>query len=159
KPALFSGSRIGTTAQDWLFQMRQYLDLTIVEPHQQVPFASSFLRDNAATWWRSHIMAADAGSIERITTWAQFHSAVLVEFQPINIVESARDRLDALYQTSSVQEYVRKFREVTMLIPDLSGGEALHKFVSGLKPLTKREVKTRFPKSLDEAVRIADMVD
>jgi hypothetical protein len=159
KPPTFSGSRTSTTAENWLFQFRQYFDVVPVSEQQQVAFASTFLRDHAATWWRARVMAADSGRTERIISWQQFQTALLAEFQPVNLIETARDRLDGLRQTSSVQNYARRFREIAMLIPDLNDGEALHKFVSGLKPLIKREVKTRFPKSLEDVIRLADMVD
>src|SRR5262249_4376340 len=66
KPSVFTGSRSEAGAIDWIFQMEQYFDLVATDSLQQVRYAATFLRDHAATWWRSHVSAANAGKVERI---------------------------------------------------------------------------------------------
>ena len=124
-----------------------------------VPYGATLLRDNAMVWWRSHVEAADQGHVPRIVNWVDFYNAISYEFQPINTRKIARDRLAELRQRNSVQQYAHEFRTITADIPGISEDEKIDRFVRGLKDRTRQEVDIRDPKTLDEAVRIADRYD
>lgn len=102
---------------------------------------------------------ADRKLIPRIVTWAAFYEALTLEFQPINTTKIARDKLAELRQRNSVQAYVFEFRNVVAEVPNMSEEEKVDKFIRGLKEKTRQEVDIRDPKSLEEAIRIADRYD
>ena len=62
-------------------------------------------------------------------------------------------------QRTSVQTYVHDFRELALQIPDLSEAEKLDRFLRGLKPRLQRELAIRDPRTMDEAVNMAERID
>ena len=51
KPDNFDGSK-SKDVNTWIFQVHEHLALTVIPEHDQVPYATSLLRVNAAMWWR-----------------------------------------------------------------------------------------------------------
>lgn len=158
KPDFFQGKR-GESTDAWLFQVQQYFELCAIDSRMQVPFAASLLRDNAAIWWRNHVLQSNLGMEERIKAWTTFSKALQDQFRPINAIKIARDKLASLHQITSVHEYSFQFRTLVLEIPSMSEEEKIDRFVRGLKPQTRREVDLREPMTLNDAIRIADRFD
>lgn len=158
-PPTFHGNRTGPKVGLWLFHLRQYFETLNMQENVTVAYAATLLRENAMVWWRSHVEQADRKLVERISTWQAFCAAIQAEFQPINTVKIARDRLAELRQRNSVQAYAYEFRNIVADIPGMTEDEKVDKFVRGLKDRTRQEVDIRDPRTLDEAVRIADRYD
>ena len=51
KPQAFGG-RLGESIDTWIFNVEQYFLLVQVTDDKKIPFAASYLTENAATWWR-----------------------------------------------------------------------------------------------------------
>jgi hypothetical protein len=121
------------------------------------------LRDAAESWWRAHVLEtttpAGEATAERITTWEAFKERLRTVFTPVPEKEQARARLYDLRQTGSVQAYTQAFRELTFAIDDLSAPEAWALYHRGLKPYILKEVRLRFPKTLDESIVLAEHLD
>lgn len=153
KPEYYTGTKVDVTR--WLFQVEQYLDLSgVQDDEQRVLHASLFLRGPAFDWWR---YSESSGT--KIRIWEEFCRELTAQFQPINSVKRARDQLAALKQIGSVQDYVARFRSITIKIPDLSEGDKVDKFVRGLKPHVQREVELRGLNTLDSIMSAAERVD
>lgn len=67
------------------------------------------------------------------TTWVDLRNMLLAEFVPANHVRRTRDKLSRLKHTFSVCNYLAEFRNVILTITDVTDGEKLHLFCSGLK--------------------------
>lgn len=159
-PPTFHGNKSGPKVSMWLFHLRQYFETTgITEESMIVNYAASLLRDNAMVWWKCHIDLADRKIVPRIATWTDFYAAITSEFQPINTTKIARDKLAELKQRNSVQSYAFEFRNIVAELPSMTEEEKVDKFIRGLKDRTRQEVDIRDPKSLEEAIRIADRFD
>ena len=159
-PPIFHGNKAGPKISMWLFHLRQYFEtIGVHDEIMIVNYAASLLRDNAMVWWKCHIDLADRKLVPRISTWKEFYAAITAEFQPINTTKIARDRLAELRQRNSVQSYAFEFRNITAEIPGMTEDEKVDKFIRGLKEKTRQEVDIRDPKTLDEAIRIADRYD
>jgi hypothetical protein len=153
KPEYYTGTKGDVTR--WLFQVEQYLDLSgVQDDEQRVLHATLFLRGPALDWWR---YCETSGRHIRI--WAEFCRELTAQFQPINSVKRARDQLAALKQIGSVQDYIARFRSITLKIPDLSEGDKIDKFVRGLKPHVQREVELRGLDTLDSIMSTAERID
>ena len=64
-----------------------------------------------------------------------------------------------LKQTNSVGEYIQKFESIVVCIHDISEGEALHKFIHGLKPDIKSRLLVANPSDINEAMQFAQSLD
>ncbi|CAI5934453.1 unnamed protein product [Closterium sp. NIES-64] len=82
-----------------------------------------------------------------------------MNFEPVNAIERARDNLADLRQHRSVAEYINRFRELVLEIPDIPAAEQMDKFKRGLKPKIRTEVELRSAATLDEMIRVAEHFD
>ncbi|CAI5459108.1 unnamed protein product [Closterium sp. Yama58-4] len=82
-----------------------------------------------------------------------------MNFEPVNAIERARDNLAELRQHRSVAEYINRFRELVLEIPDIPAAEQMDKFKRGLKPKIRTEVELRGATTLDEMIRVAERFD
>ncbi len=156
KPDMYDG-RAGTDVDNFLFAVHQYCDLAN-EPSEtsRITFAASLLKGAAATWWRA-LASTQPGQLP--ATWQDFCTLMKAQFQPINSVKIARDKLAVLKQVGSVRDYAFRFRTLLLEIPSMAESEKLDRFVRGLKPAVRREVELRDPQVLDDANKHADLFD
>ena len=158
KPPTYHG-KLNEDPAEWLFQCSQFFNACDMPKDKQVPYAAAFLRDNAATWWRIQVQAANAGKFAHIQDWSEFGIKLAAQYQRPNLVKTLRDKLANLQQLKSVHEFIAQLQAIAVQIPDLSEGELLDRFVRGLKPAIRREVELRDSKSLEEAMRLAERAD
>ena len=121
-----SSERVDT----WLFQCKNYF-LALNETNELacVRTASTYFRGNAAVWWQFVCTQIGLKARADFVSWEEFSDALLVEFQPADLIKSARDKLDRLHQLKGVDTYVSEFRRTIIQIPDLSVGTLVHKFI------------------------------
>jgi hypothetical protein len=162
KPSNFHGTGNQGIVQRvdlWLFEMEQYCDAVKMPSGVRVDFAASFLRTGAATWWRAHIEGFKKGSYAKCSDWNDFSNSLKKQFKPINFQKIARDKLFNLRQTKSVVQYIYEFHALCLDIDDISEGEKLDKFKRGLKWDVQQEVELKDPKTLEDAMQIAQRID
>lgn len=58
-----------------------------------------------------------------------------------------------------MREYTARFRQLCTLIPKMGEDEQLDRFVRGLRPRIRQEVKVRGPETFAEAIKIAERLD
>eukprot|EP00126_Sphaerothecum_destruens_P002430 Sdes_comp15870_c0_seq1m4969 len=101
-------------------------------------------------------MAGRPSHLATFDSFAAFFSDFRRHFSPIDRVLKARNELAVWKQTSSISEAIHRFKDITIRIPNISEEEMLDRFRRGLKLSVRRELEKGFPKSLDEAMAIAD---
>lgn len=160
KPSTFDGSR-RSQVDSWLYQVQTYLRLSNLTGTTAIDHASAFLRDHAATWWRTHCLSAAEpdSNIQLPTTWDEFERVFRQRFQPLTSKEVAREQIYSLSQRTSVTDYVNRFNEVTCHIDDMAPAEKLSLFLRGLKDPIKRELKKNPPADYNAAVLNAERLD
>jgi len=151
----FDGRRNIRSLDAYLDSLENYFAVASLSGSSQLVIAISYLENTAAIWWKSHIRSTpeDAhGSPhpQRIRNWAMMKKCLLAEFYPTDVIRAARDRLAKLHQTSSVKDYVDRFRNIELEIPDLSESEKVDRFRRGLKDDVRLQV------TLHPALRNAD---
>ncbi|CAI5520369.1 unnamed protein product [Closterium sp. Naga37s-1] len=151
EPEPFVPGKRDLPVRRWLFQMEEYLSLCHVNQAEWARHAGMMLRGAAATWWQS--------CHTTISTWEEFSASLTMNFEPVNAIERARDNLAALRQHRSVAEYVNRFRELVLEIPDIPASEQMDKFKRGLKPKIRTEVELRGCTSMDDMIRVAERFD
>ncbi|GAB4813343.1 hypothetical protein N2152v2_000390 [Parachlorella kessleri] len=153
-PPTFSGDA-EEDVDSWLWQVECWLTAGRVQQEaERVLLATGLLRGAALAWWRS--IALQPGPP---ASWEQLQQQLKLNFQPINQVETMRDRLAALRQTDSVMDYTTDFRNIAFGIPGITDDELRHRFVFGLEERTRSEVRMRAPDTFEAAVRMAVRYD
>src|ERR1700730_10494863 len=66
KPPMYDG-KLGTDPTVWLFQVKQYFDITNTPEATRPMIASTYLTDNAATWWQTFTSIQPNGDARAIT--------------------------------------------------------------------------------------------
>jgi chemotaxis protein histidine kinase CheA len=158
KPSPFAGStKDKENLEDWLFALDTYFGALPAPPNdlQKINFVASFFAGTARKWWRINAPTYTAPG----ATYAQFTAAFRTAFSPHNMEQKARDKMDALRQTTSVTAYTNRFRELMLEVPNMAAPELLHRYISGLKPRTKEHLMINNPATLDDAMNMADRVD
>lgn len=154
-PETFYGNSLKEDVELWLYQVDHWLRAGRVQLEmEKIILATGLLRGAALSWWRSVELAPNPP-----ITWEDFRGRLKEAFQPINPVETARDRLARLRQTTSANAYATIFRNVTLEIPGITDDEKKDRFIRGLKRRTQEEVRLRTPSTFEEAVQLAVRYD
>jgi hypothetical protein len=157
KPTRYDGA-MGTDPTVWLFQFKQYADITQVPLAHQPKLAATYLDDKAATWWMHLVSQQPHNSADGIT-WPMFSDGLLTAFKPVNSKKIARNKLAVLKQTHSVQKYNDDFRALCRDIDDMNDAEQLDRYMRGLKAHICERVELSQPTTLHEAMSRAHTID
>jgi hypothetical protein len=151
------GGRTGESIDTWIFKVEQYATLSPIPVEKQIPFAASYLTDNAATWWRYTFTELEKKG--EVWQWVDFTRHIRTQFRPISTEKAARNRLNNLRQTTSVTNYVNLFKTTVLDIPSMSEEDRMDKFLRGLKPEIHERVALQGPGNLNEACSMAYTID
>lgn len=91
-----------------------------------VSYASALLEGPALTWWYS-VHRSPPGDTK--WTWGTFQQSIRKAFRPIAPEMAARDKLDTLRQTNSVNAYAIQFRQTVSQIHDMAEADRVHRFI------------------------------
>jgi hypothetical protein len=157
-PSHYTGNR-NVNVETWLFEMNQYLDITsVTKSSQRISVASSYFKESALQWWVNQ--CHHAFSPIDSWTWQQFTTAVRDRFQPLAASRTARAQLRNLRQANmSVSDYSHKFLQIVQLITDMSEVDQTELFIYGLRNHLSREVDMKEPRTLQEAMTMAQKVE
>ncbi len=105
KPGTFSGSEGSVDVDEWLRDLKRYLNfIGEVREERAVAYAATLLRGAAGTWWQLQERRAplDPAALSLVTNFTAFADALRQQFKPISSHERARSRLATLRQSGSV---------------------------------------------------------
>lgn len=153
-PSSFSGG----TSEDvnlWIWLVAKWLEAGRVELEiEKITLATGLLRGSALAWWRNR--EQEPG---HPITWEAFAEELKTNFQVINPVETYRDLLNTVRQTTNVVDYATLFRNIVLNLPSMTDEEKKYRFIYGLRPRTQEEVRMRNPATFEEAVQLATRFD
>lgn len=154
KPDHFKGSHQEMTkVRQWCFSMDCYFDAARAPASDRVPFAVTLLRDSALAWWQS------LETEQRPATWDAFKDQIIAYHQPRGSIVAARDKLAALYQKTSVEQYTKDFKDLALNIPDLREEEKMDRYKRGLKHEVRLQVAFANPATFNALVDTASQID
>ena len=154
-----------TDVDTWLFEMESFFALyPALNGVDKVRNAATFFKGSAAIWWRHLSLTSDI--LQRPDPWAAFLDAMRSKWRSTNPVRAARDKIFALKQTGSVEEYTHKFLDLKVRISNMSEDEASDKYVRGLKQSIRVECLKAMAEApvdgtlpLESLIRLADSMD
>lgn len=135
----------------------KYGEFTGIPNARLVIYASTLLRDSAATWWRHLELSVDENGLPRVpTSWAGFKTAFRNEFKPGNATQMARQRLQDLKQTGTIRDYIIAHRDIMLDLPGMHEPDAINSFVLGLQYEPRLQVLLKDPISVPAAYSYAE---
>jgi hypothetical protein len=112
------------------------------------------LKDEAATWHSHQSLVLG----KEYNTGAELLEDLLLWARPKYNQQTLRDKLAELKQTSSVDEYIAEFQNLSMLIEGLSKEEAFDRFQRGLFSQIRQEVLKLDTINLEKAFKCASNI-
>ena len=155
RPSVYTGVKDYATLENWISSVDSYFCLTNARPPQIYYYLNTIFTGDAAIWYRYHFKSSQASTLE----WSTVRAAMRGFFTPPNRDRRLRDQWASLHQTTSVVDYVARFLKLAMQIPNLTEEDILDKFIRGLKQKTRMELELKEPKTIAEAMRLADRYD
>ena len=158
KPSTYDGNGSFHALDQFLFATEMYLKIgNIIKPELQICIASGFLGGPALTWFQATMQSPDP--CDHLVTWQQFRQGLFDNFAPANLVLNARNQLADCSQTSTVREYLTRFRNLVIIIKDVGKTELFDRFTRGLKPYIRKELILREVDNFNDAVRLAEKIE
>ena len=124
---------------------------------QRVCMVVTKLDGDASTWFR-HYRQRNLGN-RNPRSWQDFKILLRNKYEPVNKEDTLRDKLAQLVQSKSVAAYTTRFEKLLNQLPSVSDDEALDRYIRGLNPTIRTEVRLKKPATLDEAIDYADIFD
>ena len=133
-PPMFTGEDKRYPVKDWLATVTEWLASGSCEPQKQVGIAQTFLDKGAATYWRARSSALRSQGADT-SDFALFAKTLESGFGHQDPEQNARDKLERLTQTGSVEDYSSRFQSLSAEIVTLplSEGDKIQRFRNGLK--------------------------
>jgi hypothetical protein len=145
----------GEDLEAWLFQLEESNRLfPITDELQRIRYTALFLRETAAKWYASMQMADPP----QIVDWESFTTKLKQQFVHMDQKWLARNQMFSLKQVGNVRDYSVRFRNLLILIPDMSAPDALDKYIRGLKDFAWKVWRRKFL-TLEEAMLYAEELD
>jgi hypothetical protein len=147
--------RTGEDIESWLFQLDEQNRLFPIEDQlQRIRYTALSLRETAAKWYTSMQMTDPP----QITDWESFTTKLRQQFVHLDQKWVARNTMHTIKQVGNVRDYSVKFRNLLILIPDMSSADALDRYVRGLKDFSWKVWRRKFV-SIEEAMVYAEELD
>jgi hypothetical protein len=128
-----------------------------VETHtdaEPIRWATSFLSDDAATWW-TRVNYSD----DRPLTWDDFKESIANHFESSRKLEDAFEKVLTRRQEGSVCRYVSAFQTQLHLFGDMAERDKVLYFKRGFRTYIQAHVRVQDPQTLSEAIKIAEIAD
>ena len=139
KPPTFEGEADPKVAENWIRTVERMFSYGRIPNEAKVSCAAFYLRDAASYWWDTMISVHDVATM----TWEKFRELFEVKYVTKAARVAKRKEFANLKQGDmSVDEYIRKFEELSRYAPHLVTTNELkvEQFVEGLKPEIFRDV-------------------
>ena len=149
----FNGEK-GQRLEEWLYIINTAFDrLRITEEQFKLQMATTFLSDGPLKVLMCYTKN------EKNPTWIAFQDLLKTQYEPRNRELRARTRLRHLSQTGSFEEYLRRFRDLTIQLSEITEKEQLVAFTDGLNNEYKYEVLSKNCDTLEQAVEVCSNLD
>jgi hypothetical protein len=137
-----------TKIDNWYTSVEHYLKFYDFDKSRWVSYAISLLTDHARLWYYR------VQSTQDLSTWERFKTCMDREFKPRYMLQSTRDRLFELKQTTNVEQYIRDFQNILLEI-NIAEDEAMDKFARGLKDKARAHILLKDPIDLETMYQCA----
>ena len=158
KPPIFEGGVDPKVSENWIRTVERMFSYGRIPDEAKVSCATFYLRDAASYWWDTIMSVYDVATM----TWERFRELFEVKYITKAARVAKRKEFANLKQGDmSVDEYIRKFEELSRYAPHLVNTNELkvEQFVEGLRPEIFRDVTvgetegTTYPRVVEQALK------
>ena len=155
EPPCFYG-RSSEDVHTWTSLVRHYLTFMGGSDAQQVAYSVTLLREHAHEWY----MGYERRNRHPPRDWASLAAALLERFGSNIRAQEAQSQLMHISQGQRpVREYASQFELLMGRLISYDEGMLLNQFIWGLQPELARSVSLHYPKSIAQAVSLAETTE
>ena len=156
-PPYFAGTRDKRKLDTWLFKVEHYLDSIQVKADRlKISIAATLFDGFAADWWYNRTKHVREGHELPVLSWEKFVHIMEQTFVPAEAEFTIQDNHAVLKQTGSIPSYIANFLSLAIYFENSSESEKVSRFINGLKPTPSFYLSSRKPRSIPEAIRLAE---
>ncbi|XP_071709300.1 uncharacterized protein [Rutidosis leptorrhynchoides] len=142
----------GSDPAEWLYKVKKFFQFHNISEDKKLMLVSMHLDGLASNWFQWLEVT------NQLHSWMDFVIALKVQFGPSSY-EDPIELLTRLSQKGTVTEYQMEFQSLCCKTRELSDKVLKSCFIAGLKPEIRREVKSKSPFSLSQAIGLAKMYE
>ncbi|KAJ9544920.1 hypothetical protein OSB04_024627 [Centaurea solstitialis] len=157
-PKEFHGTEGAVGLLAWIESMESVLHISKCLERNKVEYAACLLQGRALTWWNTQVQVRGRDATGQIT-WEDFKKMLKEEFCPRSEIQKLEAELwHHEMKGSDITAYTTRFHELAKLVPHLVTPEQnrVDRYVWGLSPEIRGGVTAADPKTLQEAVNLAN---
>ncbi|KAJ9544597.1 hypothetical protein OSB04_024304 [Centaurea solstitialis] len=157
-PEEFHGTEGVVGLLTWIEGMESVLHISKCTEGNKVEYAACLLQGRALTWWNTQIQTRGRDATGQIS-WEDFKKMLKEEFCPRSEIQKLEAELwHHEMKGSDITTYTTRFHELAKLVPHLVAPEQnrVDRYVWGLSPIIRGNVTAADPKTLQEAVNLAN---
>ncbi|KAJ9557045.1 hypothetical protein OSB04_011659 [Centaurea solstitialis] len=157
-PKEFHGTEGAVGLLTWLEGMESVLHISKCTEGNKVEYAACLLQGRALTWWNTQVQTRGREATSQIS-WEDFKKMLKDEFCPQSEIQKLEAELwHHEMKGNDVTTYTTRFHELARLVPHLVTPEQnrVDRYVWGLSPVIRGNVTAADPKTLQEAVNLAN---
>ncbi|KAJ9538993.1 hypothetical protein OSB04_031726 [Centaurea solstitialis] len=157
-PKEFHGTEGAVGLLTWIEGMESVLHISKCTEGNKVQYAACLLQGRALTWWNTQIQTRGREATNQIS-WEDFKKMLKDEFCPRSEMQKLEAELwHHEMKGNDVTTYTTRFHELAKLVPHLVTPEQnrVDRYVWGLSPVIRGNVTAADPKTLQEAVNLAN---
>ena len=139
---------------NWLYNIESIFSVSIIrEDHEKLTYAKTYRRKIAIKNYKAFEICKRFN-----VTWQDFKDHMSNKYRPLHHEETIRLKLREMKmdKSESIRSYVNKFQQCIFEIDNMAEKDKIFYFTSGLQDRTKAHVQIQSPKTLDEAIEIAE---
>ncbi|KAJ9536481.1 hypothetical protein OSB04_un000318 [Centaurea solstitialis] len=157
-PKEFHGTEGAVGLLTWIEGMESVLHISKCTERNKVEYAACLLQGRALTWWNTQVQTRGREATGQIS-WEDFKQMLKEEFCPRSEIQKLEAELwHHEMKGSDVTTYTTRFHELAKLVPHLVTPEQnrVDRYVWGLSSVIRGNVTAADPKTLQEAVNLAN---
>ncbi|GAB5489763.1 MAG: hypothetical protein Pars2KO_33330 [Parasphingorhabdus sp.] len=147
------------TVTDWQLAMTRHLRNMGVDEGVWLNVMSMNVTGAAAQWLSVQELRMANSQRAPFRDWQQFLQELRTLFEPTVAADDARRELKRIRQTTSVRDFVTRFRKLVLRVPDMSLDDQYLIFVDGLKEAIRLPVATAANRDIEQAIILAERID
>ncbi|KAF1317861.1 hypothetical protein FI667_g14472, partial [Globisporangium splendens] len=148
--ASFNGKKSEDVRQ-WIFTIERTCQIhghTVMDSNTVLPVIAGTSMGKSASGWYLHWSSSTPIEDQ---TWGMFREVALSSFEASNYQAEVRQKLRALRQVGSIEDYNGRYSELIFRVEDMSDLDQVSNYCNGHKSKTQCYVKLQNPDTLIEA--------
>ena len=151
----FTGKGKPVDVEAWLFSFDHYFSMDkTIKPSVYVSYAALLLEDDALLWFRTEKL-----NNRMPNDWSSFCDVFRARWLPTNSTQLRRRAWANCSQHGSVAQFTQAFLNLMDGAGFIHETESLNRYIEALKPPVTAHLHHEQPKSLDEAIHLAEHFD